>query len=125
MGDETEAIIGKKGSMIPVFAVAITIVLNIGTGVWFASGIEQRMRHVEDKQLDFAHDVGRLDQAREQTNLHMKDLDDHYKNLDDKVSAILGIVEQWDQSGPPAPDQGGVETHTAPPQNFQKPPGRR
>lgn len=123
MGDETEAIIGK-GSMIPVFAVAITIILNIGTGVWFASGIEQRMRRVEDKQLDFSHDVGRLDQAREQTNLHMKDLDDHYKNLDDKVSAILGIVEQWDQSGPPAPEQG-VETHTAPQPNFQRPPVRR
>lgn len=122
MGDEADLIIGKKANMIPLFAVALTIILNIGTGVWFASGIEQRMRHVEDRQIDFAHDVGRLDQAREATNLHMSQLDDQFKEIDKKLGAILTIMQD---PAEPEPDQGGVETHTAPQQNFQKPPTRR
>lgn len=117
-----EELTGKKGGVVPLLAVALTIVLNIGTGVWFASGIEQRMHHVEDRLLDQAHDIGRLDQAREATNLHMSQLDDKFKDIDQKLGAILSIMQ--DPAPAPEPDSG-VETHTAPQQNFQKPPGRR
>lgn len=123
MADEPVELNAKKLGMIPLLGVAVTIFLNIATGVWFASGMDQRMRNVEGQQINFAHDLGRLDAAREQTNLHMAQLDGQYKNLDDKISAILGIVQQWNQD--PPPDGGGGETHTAPQQNFQKPPARR
>lgn len=102
------------------WSVMIALVLNLVAGVWFASGLEQRVLRVETRQIEQAADIGRLDRAREDANVHMTKLDDQFRSVDDKLGAILTILQQ-DQSAPPSEPSGVA----APPQNFQKPPARR
>lgn len=120
MGEEDH---GRPGALKDVpWSVLVALVLNLVAGVWFASGLEQRVLRVENRQIEFASDVGRLDQARESTNLHMTQLDDQFKEIDKKLNAILSIMQD---QGPQADDapagNGGVETKSVPPQNFTKP----
>lgn len=121
MGEEDH---GGHGALKDVpWSVLVALVLNLVAGVWFASGLEQRVSRVENRQIEFASDVGRLDQARETATLHMSHLDDQFGDIDKKLNAILGFLS--DRGGPqpddPQAGNGGVETKVSPPQNFTKP----
>lgn len=104
------------------WSVMIALVLNLVAGVWFASGMDQRIIRVETRQVEQAADIGRLDRAREDTNLHVSKLDSRLDNMDSKLQAILDIVQQWDP--PPTPDSQQPEQR-APAPNFRKPPAPR
>lgn len=59
---------------------------------------DTRLSTVEGRQVAFAQDVGRLDQARENTDKHLVHVDDQLDEVGRNVATILDIVQRWEQN---------------------------
>lgn len=100
-------------------ALTVALILNLGVGIWYFSGLEHRVRDVETQVVQQRSDIGRLDSFREAAQLRMAHTDDLLKDIGDKVGAILDVVTGADPGG-----NSGVETRPAQP-NFQRSPKGR
>lgn len=123
MHEETPPIAssGLRNAIVSAIIASVIPLLGMIAYISQTEGrFDVRLSTVESRQVTFASDVGRLDQARENTDIHLTKVDGKMSDMDGKISAILDILQRWEQS--PAENNGG-ETRSAP--NFPRPSPRR